>query len=78
MCNVLQEKEFYQKLSQALRLDSATAKVLAGEFARDALLGRAEQLARHEVRYNYYYYNPEIAPPDIFLGSCHMTAVHHM
>ena len=48
----IQEQEFYQRLSRALKLDSATARVLTGDFARDAILIRAEQLAKQEVRYN--------------------------
>ena len=47
----IQEQEFYQRLSRALKLDSATARVLTGDFARDAILIRAEQLAKQEVRY---------------------------
>ena len=43
------ENQFYQKLSRALKLDSTTAQVLTGDFARDAILVRAEQIAKHEV-----------------------------
>lgn len=48
MCT--KEKEFHKKLSRTLRLDSATAEILAGDFAHDAILVRAEQLAKQEVR----------------------------
>ena len=44
------EQQFYQRLASALKLDnSATAQVLTGDFTRDAILVRAEQMAKHEV-----------------------------
>ena len=47
------ENQFYQKLSRALKLDSTTAQVLTGDFARDAILVRAEQIAKHEVEHTH-------------------------
>ena len=43
------EQQFHQRLSKALKLDSTTAQVLSGDFARDAILVRAEQMTKHEV-----------------------------
>ena len=46
------EQQFHKRLSKALKLDSATAQVVTGDFARDAILVRAEQMTKHEVQYN--------------------------
>ena len=43
------EQQFHQRLSKALKLDSVTSQVLTGDFARDAILVKAEQMAKHEV-----------------------------
>ena len=40
---------FYRKVARALKLDNATTEILAGDFAYDAILMKAEQLAKHEV-----------------------------
>ena len=44
------ERQFYQRLSRTLKLDPPTAQVLTGDFVRDAILAKAEQMAKHEVR----------------------------
>ena len=46
------EQQFHQRLSKALKFDSTTAQVVTGDFARDAILVRAEQMTKHDVRYN--------------------------
>ncbi len=46
---LLQHKSFHKRLAKALQLDSATADIIAGDFAEDALLLKAEQLAKREV-----------------------------
>lgn len=38
-----------KKLATAIKLDTNMAQVLSGEFIHDALLQRAEQLAKQEV-----------------------------
>ena len=57
----MQHQSFYRKLAGALHMDTATAEILSGEFAEDAVLTRAEQLARQEVRcvagYGYRTYS---------------------
>ena len=38
-----------KKLATAIKLDTNMAQILSGEFIYDALLQRAEQLAKQEV-----------------------------
>ncbi len=45
-----QHKSFHKRLAKALQLDRATAEILSGDFAEEALLVKAEQLAKQEVR----------------------------
>lgn len=40
---------FSKKVAKALALDRGTAEILAGDFAQDAILMKAEQLAKQEV-----------------------------
>ena len=40
---------FCKKLTRAVQLDAATAQIVSGDFAEDAILAKAEQLAKHEV-----------------------------
>ena len=40
---------FYKKMAKAVKLESGTAQILSGDFALDAILMRAEQLAKREV-----------------------------
>ena len=44
-----QHKVFQKKLAKALQLDTATAQILSGEFAEEAILVKADQLAKQEV-----------------------------
>ncbi|CAI8052223.1 Coiled-coil domain-containing protein 170 [Geodia barretti] len=44
------EQQFHQRLSKALKFDSTTAQVVTGDFARDAILVRAEQMTKHETQ----------------------------
>ena len=41
--------EFTHKVGKALGLDRGTAEILTGDFAHDAIIMRAEQLAKMEV-----------------------------
>lgn len=41
---------FTRKVAKALALDRSTAEILTGDFAHDAVLMRAEQLVKMEVR----------------------------
>ena len=66
----IKEREFQKKLSRALRLDSATAEVLAGDFAHDAILVRAERLAKQEVRLT-------AAPPCMTDYTCSSSLLTH-
>ena len=49
LCLNSQHKLFTKRLSKAVNLDSGTAEILSGDFAHDAILTRAEQLAKNEV-----------------------------
>ena len=46
---ILQHAEFEMRLATCLGLDDAVASLLSGEFACDAVITRAQQLARQEV-----------------------------
>lgn len=45
-----QHKAFTKRLSRAVNLDTGTAEILSGDFAHDAILTKAEQLAKQEVQ----------------------------
>lgn len=45
-----QYESFVKKLATALKLDTSMAQILSGEFIHDALLHRAEQLTKQEVK----------------------------
>ena len=44
-----QHVEFGMRLTSCLGLDEAVSSLLSGEFACDAVITRAQQLARQEV-----------------------------
>ena len=52
----VQYEAFVKKLATAIKLDTNMAQILSGEFIHDALLQRAEQLAKQEVTSIFYCY----------------------
>ena len=45
----MKRDSFYRGVAKAMKMDEATVDMLSGEFAVDAILARAEQLALREV-----------------------------
>ena len=44
-----QQDAFYQRVARAMKMDQTTVDMLSGDFAVDAIIARAEQLALREV-----------------------------
>lgn len=42
-------REFGRKVAKAVQLERGVAEILSGDFAHDAILMKAEQLAKQEV-----------------------------
>jgi hypothetical protein len=45
-----QQDAFYQRVARAMKMDQTTVDMLSGDFAVDAIIARAEQLALRETR----------------------------
>lgn len=49
MRDLEKSQEFSRKVAKAVELDRDTSEILAGDFAHDAILMKAQQLVKHEV-----------------------------
>ena len=56
----VQYKSFIKRCVCSLKLEATTSSIMAGEFAEDTILLKAEQLCNLEVRKIYWYYNYDL------------------